>query len=602
MRAPWSLRSITWISVALVLLTSAFAFGSVPISFTYQGRLTSSSGVPLNEVVALTFNIYSDSLGSSSIWKETFAMVQVTDGLFTVELGKSDPLTNAIFNGSTRWLGIQVDMDPELRPLRPLLSMPNTFQALHADTAQHAKTIADNSVTSSKIANSSITFSDIAQNGATSGQVMKWNGSAWVASTDATAANTSGWIDNGTSVDLIGLSDTVSLSTNSRLGKLNINGDIGLSGQSAIYFGSANARLEHLAGNDMKWVGTDLSLMSTESVYFTEYGVATWAEFDNVNRRVGIGTVNPDDRLHIENSEAGTCWLKIQGSHPTNWGQTGLRIQTPANTWHLRQDLYTHANFPAGALSLYSSAMSEEAMTWLEDGNVGIGTNNPTRKLHVDGSIQVDDTLYGGAIKPSLMAASKLPDEAGVAYGQYILIGSPITITTSMQAVLSVEIDVPAPGRVLAIGMCHFELDHTWNDLDVVRASVSANTTETYSSSTFGFNMDVGSGTFQVTANPIHVFDVATAGPRTFYLLAKKHGPADTRSQEGSLALIYLPTYYGTDKSVSSPSNLLPDLEATNDSSAEPKMTGTAALLTEQINALKSEVEALKAQMAAAKK
>ncbi len=410
-----SLLNLLKCLASLIIFLTSVAQAGVPSSFAYQGRLTEADGTPLNEVVALTFNIYSDSLGTASIWSESHATVTIANGLFTIVLGNTNPLTVGVFNGSIRWLGISIDAGAELRPLRPLLSVPGAFQAIQSDTALHAKTIADNSVTTSKIVNGTIQFGDIGQNAATNGQVIKWNGSNWAAAADAVSSNTSGWTDNGTVVSLTNPTDTVALNTSSRLGKLNINGDLGLTGESGIFFGSANARLEATAGNNMKWVGTDLSLLATESVYFTENGVATWAEFDNVNRRVGIGTVNPDDRLHIENSDAGTCWLKIQGSHATQWGQTGLRIQTPANTWHLRQDLYTHVNFPAGALSLYNSGGAIETMTWLENGNVGIGRTNPTRKLHVNGSIQVDDTLYGGAINPALMSAARLPDEAGIA-------------------------------------------------------------------------------------------------------------------------------------------------------------------------------------------
>ncbi len=600
MSASFSYGLFTKITLVLLVAVFSSAEAVVPTSFTYQGRLTNSAGTPLNEIVALTFNIYSDSLGATSIWTEALPMVPVTDGLFSVELGKTNPLTAVIFNGNMRWLGIRVDLDPELRPLRQLLSIPNSFQALHADTAHHAKTIADNSVTTGKIVNGTISFSDIGQNAASNGQVMKWNGSSWAAAADVQGSNASGWVDNGTAVSLINLSDTVALNTSSRLGKLNLSGDIGLTGESSIYFGSAAARLEALPGNDMKWVGADLSLLATESVYFVEYGVDTWAEFDNVNRRVGIGTINPADRLHLENDAAGTCWLRIQGSHPTQWGQTGLRIQTPANTWHLRQDLYTHANFPEGALSLYSSAMSEEAMTWLENGNVGIGTANPTRKLHVDGSIQIDDTLYAGAIKPSLMAASRLPDEPGFASNWFF---SPtITITSDPHTVLTAEIVVPASGYVLAIGFCEFQVDHTWGDIDHVYASIAEDTTSSWIATNFGFHDDVESGNFTVTASPNGVFRVDGAGSHTFHLLGSKWGPATTKSARASLVLIYSPSYYGTFKSsqTSTGSENHPDLGSSDHSTGV--MTGAAATLTDQINALRSEVEALKAQIAAAKR
>ncbi len=583
----------------LIMLWASMAQASVPSSFAYQGRLTDSDGTPLNEVVALTFNIYSDSLGTASIWSESHATVTITNGLFTIVLGSTNPLTVGVFNGSIRWLGISIDAGAELRPLRPLLSVPGAFQAIQADTALHAKTIADNSVTTSKIANGTIAFGDIGQNGATSGQVMKWNGSNWAAAADAVSSNTSGWVDNGTVVSLTNLGDTVAINTSSRLGKVNINGDLGLTGESGIYFGSASARLEATMGNNMKWVGTDLSLLATESVYFTEYGVSTWAEFDNVNRRVGIGTINPDDRLHVENDEAGTCWLKIQGSHATQWGQTGLRIQTPANTWHLRQDLYTHANFPEGALSLYSSGGAVETMTWLENGNVGIGRTNPTRKLHVDGSIQLDDTLYGGAINPSLMAASRLPDEPGIASAKAHDPGGMLSLTHDYQVIISRQITVPAPGYVLALGHSWLTYDHTYNDYDAVELGISDITTDLDYERTahFGTSANVGTGNYSCTLTPHAVFRVTEAGSYTYYLLGKKYDAVSAQVLNADLTLVYVPTAYGTVETtpVYYPTPPLKGIVG-QPSTLDTNLTARSASVdvSEELRLLRSEIELLK--------
>lgn len=589
---------VKYLALMICLLTS-IAQASVPSSFTYQGRLTDADGTTLNEVVALTFNIYSDSLGTASVWSESHATVTITNGLFTVVLGNTNPLTVGVFNGSIRWLGISIDAGAELRPLRPLLSVPGAFQAIQSDTALHAKTIADNSVTTSKIVNGAIAFGDIGQNGATSGQVIKWNGSNWAAAADAVASNTSGWTDNGAVVALTNPTDTVALNTSLRLGRVNFSGDLGMSGQSTIYFGSANARLEHLAGNDMRWVGRDLSLMSTESVYFTEYGVATWAEFDNVNRRVGIGTINPDDRLHVENSEAGTCWLKIQGSHATQWGQTGLRIQTPANTWHLRQDLYTHANFPEGALSLYNSAGAVETMTWLENGNVGIGRTNPTRKLHVDGSIQIDDTLYAGAINPPLMAASRLPDEPGIASAKAHDVGGMISLTHDLQTIISRQITVPAAGYVLALGHSWITYDHTYNDYDAVQLAISEITTNVDYERTahFGTSANVGTGDYSCTLNPHAVFRVTAAGSYTYYLLGKKFDAVSASVLNADLTLVYVPTAYGTVETTpvyysTPPLKSIYGQSSTSDT--EPKARSTSVDVSEELRLLRSEIELLK--------
>ncbi len=588
------------IAVITISLFVTSASAAVPQMLTYQGRLTNSSGAPLTEVVALTCRIYTDSLGTTTLWTEVHPTVSVDDGLFTVVLGSVVPIPGSVFTGEIRWLGIQVDADTELRPLRPLLSAPEAFQALRADTAGFAKSIADNSVTSTKIINGAIQFADIGQNGAATGQIMKWNGSAWVAAKDSIAPPGGGWVDNGTVVSLVTPTDTVALNTSSRLGKLNLSGNIGLDALSSIYFGSDATRITGLTGGDLRFVAEDLSVLTTEDVTFGLYGVESWIKFDNANRRVGIGTLVPDDRLHIENkTSGGTCWFKIQQSNETSWGQTGLRIQTPANTWHLRQDLSTFANFPDGSLSLYNSGGAIESMTWLENGRVGIGITNPTRKLHVYGSIQVKDTLYGGAINPALMAASRLPDEPGVASIKRFDVMGFLNLTHDWQTILSRQITVPAAGYVVALGHTWISYDHTYNDYDAVEVGISddGTTVDLERTAHFGTAANVGTGLYSCSLSPHAIFRVTTAGTYTYYLLGQKYDAVSAPVLNAELILLYVPTAYGTVQGIADQSGSADEFYRPE--SFRPKSAGQPAGAdpAEELRQLRTEIELLKKRM-----
>lgn len=404
--------SVVWIVVTILmfLATGEVTLGEVPREMNYQGRLTDAVGQPIDSTSDLTFFLYSDSLGAVQLWSETHPSVTIKVGLFTVLLGSINNTFSSHFTGEKRWLGMQLGSGPiSSRPV-PVVSASYAFRAQKSDTASMASGVADNSITSAKIVNGTIQFADIAQNSATNGQVVKWNGSAWEAQADATGSNVSGWTDGGSVVSLTTAADTVAINTTSRLGKLNVGGNVGLDYSSSIYFGNDSTRLKGYSGDDLSFECGDFFVRARGNSYFGHPDEGVWFKIDNTNKQLSLATNgNPDDRLHLEDSSSlGTCWLKIQTSHPTDWGQTGLRIQTPANTWHLRQDQFSGANFPVGALSLYSSGGTIEATTWLENGNVGIGTIDPkSHRLHVKGSSsgQNGSTLYAETQHASGVAA-----------------------------------------------------------------------------------------------------------------------------------------------------------------------------------------------------
>jgi hypothetical protein len=389
---------VLFLGVTLLLFAlSEVIIGEVPRQISYQGRLTDAVGAPVDATVSMTFTIYADSLGATSLWTETHPSVNVVAGIFQVRLGSITTLGQSVMDGNIRWLGVSVGVDAA-KTLIPLVSTAYAYRANVTDTASLAKSVTDNSITSSKIANGTILFSDIAQNSATSGEVIKWNGSAWEAQADEEGSNTSGWTDGGKIVALTTSSDTVAINTSLRLGKLNIGGSVGIAAQSSIYFGTDSTFIKGFSGGDLTIQCEDHFIKTTGSTFIADVEDGNWVKFDGGNKRVGIGTTSVDDVLHLENSASlGDSYLKIQTSHSTEWGQAGIRIQTPANTWQLRQDNFVGSTLTAGALSLYSSGLGEEVMTWLENGNVGVGHKIPgLHKFYIrsNASGRSGSTLY----------------------------------------------------------------------------------------------------------------------------------------------------------------------------------------------------------------
>jgi hypothetical protein len=112
------------------------ATSTVPRSVSFNGQVLTPKGNARTGTALLTFALYTDQKDGTPIWTEQQSVTFDNDGRYSVVLGgtSADGLpAEAFAAGTPRWLGVQVEGDPE-QPRFMLLSVPYALKAGDAET------------------------------------------------------------------------------------------------------------------------------------------------------------------------------------------------------------------------------------------------------------------------------------------------------------------------------------------------------------------------------------------------------------------------------------------------------------------------------------
>ncbi|MCP4570643.1 MAG: hypothetical protein GY841_23920 [FCB group bacterium] len=112
-----------------VLFCLTISWADVPQMISYQGHLTDDIGQPVNAILDITFRIYDDATAGNLKWSETQS-VTVTEGGFSVMLGSINPilqdsLTTARDTTLLKlYLEVQISEDPVIMPRTQFGTVP----------------------------------------------------------------------------------------------------------------------------------------------------------------------------------------------------------------------------------------------------------------------------------------------------------------------------------------------------------------------------------------------------------------------------------------------------------------------------------------------
>ena len=387
-----NMMQVVWVCILMVLNIATvsaagdetlFSKGGVPsqnTKFNYQGEVI-YNGSPANGVFDVRFKLFDDLIGGSELISED-QTITIVDGLLNAELDFGD----FHFNNQPLWLEILIEQPTIpgffiLNPRVPINTAPHAIQSIFvASNSINSASIQNGSVenidigalqiSNSKIANGTIDFSKLADNGAANGDVIQFNGSAWVSA--PAAGGSSPWSSNVNGINYS--AGNVGIGTSTPTGLLHLNGTsadelslYGVNSTPVIHFRRLNGNVD--------WV---MKQSSDGTKFHIQTELADGNEVLSLTSsgRLGLGTVTPDGFLDVKDAA----------------GDTLLNVKDDGSIQRKSQTRTTYVSFksfvPESNVYTYST-LNFLGMTGLHSTYTGGGP----AKFHADVSLPADAVI-----------------------------------------------------------------------------------------------------------------------------------------------------------------------------------------------------------------
>ncbi len=131
----------------------------------FQVQLRDGLGNPINGPTTVQTRVYDAASGGTPLWTEAHS-TNATNGVVNLALGSLVPFPSNLFQGGSRYLGVQVATDPEMTPRLEIAAVPVALTSQKVQALEPAQVnttaIAPSAVTSAKLADAAVSTAKLA--------------------------------------------------------------------------------------------------------------------------------------------------------------------------------------------------------------------------------------------------------------------------------------------------------------------------------------------------------------------------------------------------------------------------------------------------------